>query len=578
MVAPVGVSLLLILWLAFMLDSAGQELEVEARAKELHKECSTITYYVETATKAVNHFYVSNGNNSDEMDSAQKSLNLIEDELVRVQKLLKNNPEQQETLATILLLRDRLNSVFSACQDRPTPVELDHLWQVGAHLELELRKLTSYEVRGASDARKRSTRQVLKFLLYGTFLDIAVGILLVIFFVRPIIRRLALLDDNNHRFARQEALVPFAAGNDEIAEIDHRFRDMVSTLSEFVRKEQAMVENANDIICSTDRTLRFLKVNYAIVAALGYEQKEVLGKSLLDFVPELQVEEARLNVAKAMEQPQAQSFDITMKRKDGTMAIFSCGAHWSAEDRALFCVLHDITERKRIAQLKQDFVAMISHDLRTPLMSIQATLTILLEGQYGEMKPAGKKTIKAAERNTRSLLNLITEILDIEKIESGKFTLAKEAVCIDVVIERATELVVNLAERREVSVEAKHSEIWVYVDPDRMVQVITNLLSNAIKYSPKRSKIVISVSRLPESIEIRVTDQGKGIPQHMHKAIFDRFQQVELADSTEKGGSGLGLAICKSIVQAHEGSVGVDSEEGKGSSFWVWLPADPAVE
>lgn len=571
MVAPVIVSLMLILWLVFMLNSTERSLKIETHSKDLSKTCSTISSLLDSSIEYINRYCVTGGKSHEELNMAMERVRFIDEELGRLQQLVDANPEQKETLATILFFRDRLKAIHAECEAAPSSKQLEPLWQVAAQFNIELRKLTLYETQKQSLTQRKSVQQGLKFILYATFLNVSVSILVVIFFARPLLRRLKLLDRNTQRFARQDNLIEFDAGSDEIADIDKTFRAMASTLSEYVRKEQAMVENANDIICSLDQESRCLRVNRAVTAALGYEPAEMIERCLTDFVIDSMKESTKSTLESAITNGN-DVFEISLKRKDGNLAIFSCSAHWSDQDKALFCVLHDITERKKIARLKQDFVAMVSHDLRTPLMSIEANLTMLEQSRFGELTPAGRKTIKAAERNAHSLLNLISGILDIEKLESGKFTLEKSRVQMDVVLARSMELVVNLADKRQVTIEHEKNDIQLFVDEDRMVQVITNLLSNAIKYSPKQGLIKISSKAHTDCAEVRIDDQGRGIPQNMKTSIFDRFQQVELADSKEKGGSGLGLAICKSIVEAHGGTIGVDSVEGKGSSFWVKLP------
>jgi signal transduction histidine kinase len=143
---------------------------------------------------------------------------------------------------------------------------------------------------------------------------------------------------------------------------------------------------------------------------------------------------------------------------------------------------------------------------------------------------------------------------------------------IKTVIKRAVASVRTFADRNKIEIEADPTNVELEADPDRLVQVLVNLLTNAVKFSPPNSAITISVTEDSDWVQVTVKDRGRGIPESHRAVIFERFRQVEDADAQEKGGTGLGLSICKNIVEVHGGTIGVDSEDGKGSSFWFKLP------
>src|SRR5262249_34672073 len=140
------------------------------------------------------------------------------------------------------------------------------------------------------------------------------------------------------------------------------------------------------------------------------------------------------------------------------------------------------------------------------------------------------------------------------------------------VIQRSIDSVQTFAEQSGVRLEAEESGAIVFADEDRLVQVLVNLLSNAVKFSPKESAVTVAAEENGNSVEVKVIDRGRGIPPKFKDSIFDRFKQVEDDDERKKGGTGLGLAICKAIIQGHSGTIGVESEEGQGSTFWFRLP------
>ncbi len=246
----------------------------------------------------------------------------------------------------------------------------------------------------------------------------------------------------------------------------------------------------------------------------------------------------------------------------------------TVEGERFLVSMQDVTERHEIERLKQEFVAMVSHDLRTPLTAVRGTLELLTEGTYGQLNDLGQKRIDAAEQSIERLINLINDLLDIEKLEAGKLAMQLAPVQLAAVIERSVDAVRGYAEQAAVNVQQSEMQpinAQVMGDRDRLVQVFVNLLSNAIKFSPPQSVVTVSQRVTPDWVELRVTDKGRGIPASHRDAIFERFKQVEAADGARSKGTGLGLAICKAIIESHDGTIGVDSEEGKGSSFWVRL-------
>lgn len=233
----------------------------------------------------------------------------------------------------------------------------------------------------------------------------------------------------------------------------------------------------------------------------------------------------------------------------------------------------DVSERREVERMKKEFVSTVSHELRTPLTSIRGSLTLLAVGAMGLLPEQAKKVVSIAERNTIRLIGLINDILDIEKLEAGKLDMVMEDVPLSNVFERSEQAVNTFAANNGVILDIRPSQLAVHADGDRLVQVIVNLVSNAVKFSPKGASVTVTSKEIPGGlIEVHVTDRGRGIPEAFKNRLFQRFQQVEASDAKKKGGTGLGLAICKGIVEQHGGTIGVESEEGKGSTFWFRIP------
>jgi len=234
---------------------------------------------------------------------------------------------------------------------------------------------------------------------------------------------------------------------------------------------------------------------------------------------------------------------------------------------------HDMADALlRAENRKQEFVQMISHDLRTPLTSIQGTLALATRGSFGTLTEKGVKRVADAEEDTERLINMINELLDIEKMEAGKLELECARVGLAEIVDRSIESVQGFAESHGISVSREGDDATVFGDKDRLIRVIINLVSNAIKYSETGSAVLVRISREDGKAIVKVCDSGRGIPESAVNQIFDRFSQVEKADA--KKGTGLGLAICKAIVEAHKGQIGVESTAGTGSTFWFTLQLD----
>lgn len=225
-----------------------------------------------------------------------------------------------------------------------------------------------------------------------------------------------------------------------------------------------------------------------------------------------------------------------------------------------------------IQKMKEEFIAMASHEIRSPLTSVQGALTLLSEGVCGTLPEEAHTRIVRAENNVGRLIALINDLLDTQKMKSGKLDMSFEEVDLCDVIMKSVSAVSDLAEGRKVEIVGTEPDAIVEADRGRLIQVLVNLLSNAIKYSPKGARIDLDVDESDvDSVLISVKDQGPGIPGSARDLIFEKFEQVQGGEGKPHG-TGLGLAIAKQIIIQHGGTIGVDSEIGKGSTFWFRIP------
>lgn len=240
--------------------------------------------------------------------------------------------------------------------------------------------------------------------------------------------------------------------------------------------------------------------------------------------------------------------------------------------RRKFIHLQDITERHRLEQLRQDLIAMVSHDLRTPLTSIQGTLTMIDQGVYGELKPTGSKAIDRAQQSTDYLIGLVRDLLDSAKLESGTIEIEFNETTSGKVVEKAVQAAQVAGKENNIEVITDYTNDIFMGEEDRVVQVLINLITNAIKYSPPNGKVYVNAGLEGIGIKFSVRDQGPGIAKEMQTRVFERYQQLNQPSETQRKGFGLGLAICKALIEGHNGKLWVESQLGKGSKFCFTIP------
>ncbi len=235
--------------------------------------------------------------------------------------------------------------------------------------------------------------------------------------------------------------------------------------------------------------------------------------------------------------------------------------------------LMDLTERKRVEQMKNDFVSTVSHELRTPLTSISGALGLIVGGALGSAPPTMQQMLEIAYRNSLRLGHLINDLLDMEKIAAGKMSFELREHSLGDLLEESRASNQALCEQHGVRCTLEHpTDVLVWVDGLRLQQVLGNFLSNAVKFTPEGGEIRLHSSLRGTKVRISVTDQGPGIPEAFRSRVFEKFAQADASDSRQKSGTGLGLAITKELIERMGGTVGFDCVPGQGTTFWCELP------
>lgn len=466
-IVPLAFELLFVGVLTKLLLEARSQLWEERRARNIVTTVSILSRQTQTSARVLALYVDSRDPNL--LKQFENIRKVIPSEFDELRTLLKDKPEDLQDLKKLQESVDMAIAIFESCKstfgnndnkDYNKIVFYPRLYHQGVLAERQFDKLLKrYRIKEMADrAANDNTSNVITIVLTAFVVaNVILALSLARNFNRSITSRLNILVDNTIRVAANKPLNERMQGNDEIAELDAVFHNMVNALSE-----------ANKV--------------------------------------------------------------------------------------------------------KQEFVAMISHDLRSPLTAVQCTLELIKDGAYGKLNETGSKRVQTAEREADRLIALINNLLDIEKLEAGQMVLDLVAMPLKPIVESAIDSIKPLCEAKHVTINSDLQEVTVLADDNRLMQVLINLLSNAIKFTNKDSSVEVSIKKLPRIAEISIADHGRGIPASMRKDIFDRWKQTAKEDGHAGKGSGLGLAISKSIIEAHNGSIGFDSKEGEGTTFWIRIP------
>ncbi len=351
-------------------------------------------------------------------------------------------------------------------------------------------------------------------------------------------------------------------------------------LSESEARHRAILEAAIDGIISIDEFGTIQAFNPAAERLFGYDQREVIGKNVSSLMPapERDEHDAHLGAYRASgrSRPDVMGRERLGLRKSGEVFPLEIAVSEIRHGgRRLFTgIVRDLTERKKVERLKDEFVSTVSHELRTPLTSIRGALSLLLHGPGDALPETARTMLQIAFRNSERLVRLINDLLDVQKIESGalEFVLGRSA--LSALLEQALEANRSFARQLDVQLELGEvpRHVFIHVDADRMMQVLTNLLSNAAKFSHAGGTVTLAASQRAGRVRIDVTDRGPGVPLEFRDRIFQKFAQADGSDARRRGGTGLGLSIARALVEHMGGAIDFVSEIGHGTTFFVDLP------
>jgi PAS domain S-box-containing protein len=351
---------------------------------------------------------------------------------------------------------------------------------------------------------------------------------------------------------------------------------------ELLRKNlifSSMVEKLPDCLNVKDEQGRFLAANPATAWLMRAGSPEnLIGKTDFDFYPVELAEQFRKDEVQVLKDGEPRAFDQEVIFPDDRPGwLLTLKAPLRDESGAILGLIthnRDITEQRIATQIKNEFVSTVSHELRTPLTAIRGSLGLVASGVAGPLPDMARNLVRIAHSNSERLVLLINDILDMEKIESGKMDFEMVDHAVRSLVEQAISSMANYEADKEVQLvlQDKAPDAAALLDGDRFLQIMTNLLSNAIKYSPPFGEVTISIHREKNVLKVSVEDQGEGIPEEFHDRIFGKFEQADSSSTRVKGGTGLGLSITKAIVERMSGKISFETKLGYGTKFIVEFP------
>ncbi|MBM7605110.1 two-component system sensor histidine kinase VicK [Metabacillus crassostreae] len=426
-------------------------------------------------------------------------------------------------------------------------------------------------------------RIINKILATGTILSLLITAALGIFLARTITRPMTdmkkqAMELANGNFSRKVKVY----GEDEIGQLALTFNYLTERLedaqamTEGERKKLAsVIAHMTDGVIATNSTGQVILVNNPALEMLNVSRgtiKDINITTLLGLDDEHTFE----SLVDAQE-----SFTLDFSTAETPFILrvnFSTIQKEMGKIEGLIAILYDITEQEKIDQERREFVANVSHELRTPLTTMRSYLEALADGAWKDDDLA-PQFLNVTQTETERMIRLVNDLLQLSKLDRTDYRLNKEWINFTIFINKIIDRF-EMTKTQHISFKRNipKDELYVEIDTDKITQVLDNIISNALKYSPEGGKVTFTIDVLAAEIQIRVKDEGVGIPQDSLNKIFDRFYRVDKARTRQLGGTGLGLAIAKEMVYAHGGDIWAQSKEGQGTTVYFTLPYDPNQE
>lgn len=570
---PLLTNVLFFVILMSLLQQTDSELQRELRSRQVVGKAGQLVhlYYsslesIVIASKTGDPYYVKRFDTDvpilqKELGELKALVNPNSQQAPLVQRLEENS----KRLIAVLMEIRRSGADSLGLSDMQEIKDLARLKHMVSQVSEDLSELAQSETRALAQGSSvdAARKNIAQFVTVGVASNIVLAVFLTMFFSRTVTARLDQLSRASVRLIREEPLGPVSPDADEIGELNRTIHQVSHALADARRKERALIANAADVICSLSESGVFVKVNPASAPVWGFPPGDLVDRRVQEFVTDA----SQLN----FRQDTLTTFEAGFVHQSGSIVDTFWSANWSTDDKLYFCVARDISQKKQAERLKQQLIDMVSHDLRTPLTSINNVLSLMAMETYGPLSDKALNKLQIAQAESGRLINLVNNLLDYERLEGGQLHLDLHSVDPGDLIARCILSMSDLAAKKSIKLEPDiQTNVNIELDENRIVQVLINLIANAIKFSKNDTSITVSIKQESNGVTFGVQDQGPGISEADQGRLFNRFSQLRETNAAD--GAGLGLAICKQIVELHNGKIGVTSDGKSGSYFWFSLP------
>jgi PAS domain S-box-containing protein len=517
-------------------------------------------------------------------DSFHKNKKATTEIARRLRALVRNDPQRSQRLDKIIKQIKSCNAQLERSYDRKfnSSEEAPRYFSIGITLRLlkplstltqQLQELVQESSRreSLSPQRQKHLRETQIALLgAGLLANMALGLALARLFSNDISRRLQRVARNTGRLAREEYLEAPLAGSDEIAVLDQVFHRAAAELSAARKRERTIFDNSKEVICSFSEDGKMTSVNPAASKLWGYARSDLLSRDFLSIVHPDDRENTRTNLFAGAALPAPLSFENRVLRADGTNSDLLWSATRATQAKEIFCVAHDLSEKKEAVRLRNEFLSIVSHDLRTPLSGILVTVAMLEEGGFGTIPEEAVQKLATVTSDVNRLLELINDLLDIEKLEAGMMAFSLARIGLKELAEEIIEKNKLLLTEKRITINVRTGETALNVDKHRFGQALANLLANAVERSPVGAGIDILACQDSKFCSLIIRDHSAPMDSQSSQSIFDRFA-LTTSDSSSNV-SRLSLPLSQSIIKLHGGTVELSGQQECGNDFVVKMP------
>lgn len=612
---PLTFEVIFIACLAAVLIQTNVERSKEIRERDLTLSAMNLCLgYCDAAICALDAGIKSMGGPSvAEPSRLNEVINSLPARAERLRRLANVDPTARPLVMDILKLTDRMQPAVASLGKKLSRSGMyDPYVLKGAHDQLlvvtsRVNQPVNALIEGCklrqrlSPEKQRQLRTTQSLILgTGLLINILLAVAAANLFAHSIARRLKVMAENTTRLATNKDLLPPVSGTDEIAQLDESFHVMAARLREQRQKERAYLDNSRDVIGSFDQSMSLTSLNPAAEKLWGQSLEELSGRSVIALVYHedrssfeqllMSLKNARPAVERVYDerdeyppvdaglQQQVGQFETRLEGSTDLSMLWSVS--WSPKEQCYFFVAHDITRRKELERLKREFIAVVSHDLRSPLATIFGTTELMLHAVFGPITDDSRKVFVQVNLQVNQMLELINDLLDLEKLNAGQMQLTHSAVKVGDLLTRASMLCETVLEDRGHSAHITPSDMEVLVDEDRLAQALTYLILELSASLDDSAQIQMTASDgRAGGLRIAITSPNKKTAPEKMAAMQSKLENMHTPSNSiaEQSGSRLRLPLAKTIIEAHGGTVSVGTNITGAPVVYVWVPPSDAA-